>query len=253
MEDAETHPATAERLLATLAQLCKDAGLYEELWVLTLGSPELTEVDRWDDCSIWNLTIGVPADVLARLGRDYETLADAIFAIAKPVHRFGRLDRLQTIEIIGEPMLLNDNKDWRATFQSWLSGQNVSNQGRAHSKNIAPREHEGLLFRSTSEIYLYDALKQAGILFAPLPTFIKRDQGRVEPDFFIVHKGFTIVEIDGPTHRESPVIAHRRLQDFTNEPIHVERIGAEECDTLDKAQRAVQSIIRRILNRARGI
>jgi hypothetical protein len=242
----------AERLLATLAQLCKDARLNDELWVLTLGKPELVETDRWQSGgSEYCLYIHVPADVLARLGRPRKDLAKSILSIAEPVADFTAEDRLSHITIVGAPIQINDDNEWRLAFQAYLSGRGVTNQGRVHSKNIAPREHDGLLFRSMPEIHFYDALKATGVVFAPLPAFLKRDRSRVEPDFLVIHQGVTIVEIDGPWHTESPVDAQRRLQDFYDEVIHVERFRAEECETADLAKQAVRTLLQRINARAR--
>jgi len=249
---AESGPNAAERLLATLAQLCKDARLHDELWVLTLGSPELAVVDEWQNgATEYCLNIHVPADVLARLGRKRKDLATKIYSIADPIAHFGVDEHLRFISIIGTTIPINDDKEWRLAFQAYLSGRGITNQGRVNSTNIAPREHDGLLFRSMPEIYFYDALKATGCVFAPLPVFLKRDRSRVEPDFLVFQNGVTIVEIDGPWHKETPVDAQRRLQDFYDETVYVERFRAEECETPDLAKQSVRKLAQRIAARTR--
>lgn len=76
-------------------------------------------------------------------------------------------------------------------LKSWLTGNNINNQGRVRSDNIATRASDGLLFRSQPEIFFYKALKSLGVPFAPLPVFVKgvESYGRIEPDFFIVKDG----------------------------------------------------------------
>lgn len=70
----------------------------------------------------------------------------------------------------------------------------MTNQGRVRSKNVAPRERDGLLFRSQAEINLYLALKQVGVSFAPLPVFVRggREYQRIEPDFIILKDGLCV-------------------------------------------------------------
>jgi hypothetical protein len=93
-------------------------------------------------------------------------------------------------------------------------GQTVPAQGRVRSDNIAARQHDGLLFRSRPEILFYDALKKAGIPFAPLSVVLRGgvQYNRIEPDFVIYKDGIMmIVEIDGDLyHSETPAAAHAR-------------------------------------------
>jgi hypothetical protein len=114
--------------------------------------------------------------------------------------------------------------DWRSKAKSWLKGEGIHNQGRVRSDNPAPYSKDGLLFRSKAEINLYDALKNRGITFAPLPVFLRGgdDYRRIEPDFVIFQSGkIIVVEIDGPVfHAESPAEAHERTTMFYWEGAH---------------------------------
>lgn len=133
-----------------------------------------------------------------------------------------------------------DDPDWRKVI-AMATGTAATNQGRAHSKNPASLEHDGLLFRSKPEVYLYDALKATGVPFAPLPVFIRGGKrfSRVEPDFVLIKDGVVIfAEVDGTDyHRESPADAHYRLKPFQDEGVHVERVKAEHCNTPERAGR----------------
>lgn len=83
-----------------------------------------------------------------------------------------------------------------------MTGQGVTNQGRARSDNLAPRMWDGLLFRSQQEINLYRALKSQAVSFAPLPVFVRggTTYQRVEPDFLVIKDSIVlIVEVDGDT------------------------------------------------------
>jgi very-short-patch-repair endonuclease len=104
-----------------------------------------------------------------------------------------------------------------------------------------------LLFRSQAEIHLYRALKAANVSFAPLAVFVRGGQKyrRIEPDFFIIHKGVPlVVEVDGDTvHQETPAEAHARTAMLGHEGVYIERILASECDTPDKAMGAASKIL----------
>ncbi len=136
--------------------------------------------------------------------------------------------------------MIIDDPQWREKSQVWLSGANVNNQGRVRSDNVAPLNADGLLFRSQQEINFYNALRTLGVSFAPLPVFIRGGESyrRIEPDFFIVQDGFSmVVEVDGDTvHTETPQEAHSRTTMLQHEGVHIERIRAAECETIEVAR-----------------
>ncbi|MGQ0801849.1 MAG: hypothetical protein ACT4NL_17265 [Pseudomarimonas sp.] len=153
-------------------------------------------------------------------------------------------DRLTQVKIV--PAVVEDLQ-WREKAAAWLSGSKISNQGRVRSDNVAPLSTDGLLFRSQPEVHFYRAIKSLGISFAPLPVFVRGGETyiRIEPDFFIVHNGVTlVVEIDGDTvHQETPAEAHKRTTMLLHEGVHVERILASECDTPARAKDAAEKIL----------
>jgi len=106
---------------------------------------------------------------------------------------------------------------------------------------------DGLLFRSQPEIFLYKTLKSSGVSFAPLPVFIRGGESykRIEPDFFIVKDGITmVVEVDGDTvHQESPAEAHARTTMLAHEGVHIERVKASECETQELANTCAKKIL----------
>lgn len=76
----------------------------------------------------------------------------------------------------------------------------ISNNGRAHTQNVACIEHRGLLHRSVSECTMTEALARSNLLFAALPVLVE-GSSRVEPDHLIFHNGqVAFIELDGPTH-----------------------------------------------------
>ncbi len=145
---------------------------------------------------------------------------------------------------------LNDDISWHDSAANWLRTEGVTNQGRARSTNIAPIEHDGLLFRSRAEVNLYDALKKTGITFAPLPVFIRggADFRRIEPDFIIISKGIVLhVEIDGDTiDHGTPLEADRRISILKPEGVITERVSASECSSPELANGCADKLVRLI-------
>lgn len=151
---------------------------------------------------------------------------------------------IQTVRI--SPDILED-PNWQAKAKAWLAGSNITNQGRVRSDNIASRTCDGLLFRSQPEIFLYQALKALSVSFAPLPVFVRggAEYRRIEPDFVIVKDGIImLVEVDGDTvHQETPAEAHTRTTMLVHEGVHVERVRASECETLEKAKKCAINLM----------
>ena len=132
-------------------------------------------------------------------------------------------------------------------LKTYLAGQGVSNQGRARSDNVASKQEDGLLFRSQPEIHLYRAFKALGVTFAPLPVFVRGGESyrRIEPDFLVLKGGLVLqVEVDGDTvHRETPLEAHDRTTMMAHEGVHVERVNAADCGTIEKAKATAQRLL----------
>lgn len=129
---------------------------------------------------------------------------------------------------------------WRKRAIEWVLDSKTNNQGKVRSDNLAAITCDGLLFRSLPEVNLYRALKGMGILFAPLPVFIKggKSYQRIEPDFVLIKDGIVLhVEVDGDSfHHESPTQAHDRAALIVREGAFIERVSASKCETLEQAK-----------------
>ena len=82
------------------------------------------------------------------------------------------------------------------------SAATVNNQA-AHPYVEPPQhKHDDLSFRSYSETRIYDALKQRGVLFFPLPVAVLGNDQKLEPDFVVIHQQKVgILEVHGaPYH-----------------------------------------------------
>jgi hypothetical protein len=126
----------------------------------------------------------------------------------------------------------------------------LTNQGRAHSANLAPIEYEGLLFRSHAEIWLFIALRDTGLPLMPLPVVIFNQPRfkRIEPDFVVICQGMMfVVEVDGKRwHKETPSEAQERLRHLEDEGVRIIRVSAEKCKSSDSAKEEAKRIFSRI-------
>jgi hypothetical protein len=242
-------PTDAEQFVGSIAELLRHRGRDRELAVLANSEFEITKTshDNWDDgITGWSLACACDAGLYARLTEaergDTESYIDRVCSEIFRQFPHHRIDG-----VVVAPRTAN-RTTWRAQVTRWLSGEGISNQGRVRSDNMASLECDGLHFRSDQEIQLYRALKRAGITFAPLPVFIRGgpQYSRLEPDFVIIKDGhIMVVEVDGDTsHKESPAEAHQRLQPLDHEGAKIERIRATDCDTPEKAQKAVEKLLR---------
>lgn len=228
-----------DEVLASVAHALVAKGRLEE--AKTFAESEVTfentEWDNWNGgIAVWTLEIKIPYPTYTSYSDDEKReLAEFIDWVVRPfIPEFG-----YWVKVRLSPKPFKDPA-WRLSVLTAVEG-GVTNQGRAHSKNVASLELEGLLFRSEPEQLLYKALKATGIPFAPLPVFIRGGEkfSRVEPDFVLIKDGTVLfVEIDGVTyHKESPADAHYRLKPFQDEGVIVERVKAEHCNTPELAQR----------------
>ena len=212
--------------------------------------------DNWNGGQdFWLLSLVVPEQQYFELqGREKleERIKDAVAIPASVVSEADFFECKITTELQADP-------DWRQKTRQQISGKPITNQGRAHSQNVAAVEHDNLLFRSKPEICFYRALKSLGVVFAPLPVIVQgnvagQKPARIEPDFIIFKDGLvTIVEIDTDAwHRETPHKAHVRLKFLLDEGARLERIGTNECDTYEKAREAADRILLGIEKRRRS-
>jgi hypothetical protein len=234
-------------LVATVARLFAAEGLAKEVAALAHATPEIfqTSYDNWDGGTYYfNLILQVPYFLFAQLEPELEDLQNAIMEKTHLVLRPYPQDHLQ--QVIIAPLLSAD-EGWQEKARSWLAGNNISNQGRVRSDNIAPKNCDGLLFRSQAEINLYKALKDSGVTFAPLPVFLRGGElyRRIEPDFVIMKDGIMmIIEVDGDTvHHETPAEAHTRTTMLVHEGAHLERVNASECASPAAAAKCTNKLL----------
>lgn len=240
--------ANPEALLAALARLFASAGAAREVAILTYSVPEIGEPhhDNWNGgTDYYPLTLHVPLKIFTQIESDIEDIEESINKRLALFSDDSNSNQISNAKL--RPAVVVD-PEWRAKAHAWLSGKTLTNQGRVRSNNIAPHEVDGLLFRSRQEINLYRALKSKGVSFAPLPVFVRGGESyqRIEPDFVIVHGGIVaVVEVDGDTvHTESPAEAHARTSMLQHEGTHVERVTAAQCDTVEKASKVADTIMR---------
>lgn len=229
-----------DKVLATMCRFFADEGKAREVAILAHAKATIqqTNYDNWNG-GIYGYAIylEVPEFHYQQLGTDIEKLEKIFNDKAKDITRIYENEYIESLKILTE---LTSDPEWREKAKAYVSGQGVTNQGRARSDNVAPRMSDGLLFRSQPEINLYRAFKNLGVTFAPLPVFIRGGETyrRIEPDFVIFKDGIVmIVEVDGDTvHRETPEEAHKRTTMLAHEGAHIERVNANECATDDKAK-----------------
>lgn len=232
-----------EAFFATLARMLASAGLAREVAVVTFAEPVLDQdIDSWGN-EYYNLYLRTPHKLYMQIEHERKVCEANIHARIKDLVR-GRSWPISTVEIT--PQIVTDDQ-WREKASAWLAGAKINNQGRVRSDNVAPRNADGLQFRSEPEIHLYRALKKLGVSFAPLPVFVRGGEAyrRIEPDFVIVKSGIVmVVEVDGDTyHHETPAEADNRTLMLENEGAHVFHVSASECKTPDLADHCAERIL----------
>ncbi len=205
---------------------------------------EQSDYDGWDGGQYYyTIYIEVPESLYSQLKGEQDKIEDSFKERAAEIVRLYESEHIAHFVISTE---LQEDPQWREKAKAWVSGQGITNQGRARSDNIAPRICDGLLFRSQAEIYLYKAFKSMGISFAPLPVFVRGGEHykRIEPDFVILKDGVVmVVEVDGDTvHKETPAEAHDRTTMLAHEGAHVERVNASECGSPEKAKECAKRL-----------
>lgn len=239
--------ANPDSILGTLARLLESDGAAREVAILAHSAPELfvTAHDNWDGGrTFYTLYLNLPLALYTQIEQHTEELAKTIPERLQVLLK--QHDDHHVVSVDIGPAVVEDPQ-WREKAVAWLSGQNVSNQGRVRSSNVAPLTVDGLLFRSQPEINLYRALKSMGVSFAPLPVFVRGGETyqRLEPDFVVVRNGMAVViEVDGDTvHTETPAEAHARTTMLLHEGVHIERVSASECDTQAKARVCAERLL----------
>jgi hypothetical protein len=236
-----------ERILHGLAKGFAEEGKAREVALLAHSRATIEQKDygNWNGGTYeYTIYLVTPAHLYVQIDENRDQIEKMLKQRANDLARMYANEHIQAFVILPE---LPDDDRWREKAKAWVSGQGISNQGRARSDNVAPLMADGLLFRSDEEINLYRAFKALGISFAPLPVFVRGGETyrRIEPDFVILKDGIVvIVEVDGDTvHRETPREAHDRVTMLLHEGAHVERVNAKECETPERAKACAAKIL----------
>jgi hypothetical protein len=246
MSEEDAFKEKFDIILAAAARILTNAGRMDEANILVHARITIHNT-QWNGFYIW---LHLPIDVVSQLkdkAFDIEMcIRDAMYEAASSVilmedNNFGFSINLKHDCEVGY------TEEWRQEIKRILSGESVTNQGRAHSKNIAAIQHRNLLFRSRAEVNFFDAAVKSELAVAPLPVFVEGDrtQKRTEPDFIIIKDGiFLIVELDGNEyHRETPVAAQDRLAFLTQEGAQLYRIESGQCKTMSGAEMCVNKVL----------
>ncbi|MEO8611639.1 MAG: hypothetical protein ABI690_27315 [Chloroflexota bacterium] len=130
-----------------------------------------------------------------------------------------------------DPSIPPDN--WRSDLSNTITALS-SNQALFTFQNSAKLIHDGLNFRSKTEIKIYDGLVKRGLLVLPLPVAVMgKPRAYKEPDFVVCYNGkMGILEIHGDKWHppETAAKEHERRREFTKLGISVYEIfGADRC------------------------
>lgn len=129
--------------------------------------------------------------------------------------------------------LAQPSDDWRTDLNNAVSVF-TSNQALFTFRNSAKIIHDGVNFRSKTEIRIFDTLVKRGVLVFPLPLAVMGQTGRkLEPDFVVCHNGKAgILEIHGDKWHtpETAAKEHERRRDFLSLGINIfEIFDAQQC------------------------
>ena len=172
------------------------------------GYPVYSAYDG-DDGFYFTVVVHVPPELFARFDDENErkTVEKIVSDLASHIAKGFASSRWLSVEFAPALRLVGDTEKPSGVF----------NNGRAHPANVASIEHDGFRFRSRAEVYVYRALKKRRILCSPLPVWSSPgpERTRLETDFIVCHQGgWMVLEIDGPSHTESPLDADERLRPF---------------------------------------
>ena len=234
-----------ESYLYSVSRVFAHRGETTEVAILADASAELTQIsyDNWDGGTYgYALCLRIPPALYAQVAGERSEYANVIREEISPHFPHKR----ELHEVLIQPFQ-KAPEGWQREAKAWVGGTGVTNQGRVRSTNIAGREHDGLLFRSQAEIYLYDAFKKRGVAFAPLPVFLRGGESyrRLEPDFIVIKDGvFAVVEVDGDSfHPETPSAARTRLKLLEDAAAYIVRVNASACSTPEFAEACAEGVL----------
>lgn len=239
-------PFPIEDFLSSLVEALKIKGDARAIASLVESKCELRLRDSDFGIELWQLFMSMPVHIFYALS-DEERMYTSQSIAEVGEHLFASMPADSLSGVVLAPDVSAASLTWREEAIRFIKGEGVTNQGRVRSDNIASQQHRGLLFRSQSEIVLFEAMTRAQLAVSPLPVFVRvgKSYNRLEPDFLVVYKGLTfVVEVDGDTyHRESPAEADKRLIPLTYEGVEVRRIRAADLTSAAAADSIVRDLI----------
>lgn len=239
-------PFAIDDLLSSLVEALKIKGDARAIAALVESECELRIWDSDFGVDSWQIFVSMPVHIFYALS-DEERKATELSITDVGGHFFGSTPSHALSGTVLAPNVTAASSTWRDEAIRFIKGEGVTNQGRVRSDNIASQQHRGLLFRSRSEIVLFEALTRAKLAVSPLPVFVRigNSYNRLEPDFVVVYKGLTfVVEVDGDTyHRELPAEADKRLVPLTYEGVEVRRIRAADLTSDAAADNIVRDLV----------
>lgn len=242
----EASPFPLEDYLASLVEALKMRGDARAIATVIEGNCQFVYYDTDFGVDYWNLVIGIPVHIFHALSDDEQSLTAKVIEEVGGSF-FASLPKDSLNRVVLTPKVVPATESWRTEALRFVKGEGLTNQGRVRSDNIASQQHQGLLFRSKAEIMLFESMTRKKLAVAPLPVFVRigKTYNRIEPDFVVVYKGLTfIVEVDGDTfHKELPADADKRLLPLTFEGVEVRRIRANDLQTRELADAAVDDFI----------
>lgn len=251
MSEPVEFPFELEDFLATMTRVLMERGERNAIGVLAHGTTT-ARCDPFFDFGRyhyqWHLTTRLPPEVYGRLGAETRKSTEAVLQqVADEV--FGKDDDDSNIEKFFITAAIVKDPAWKHTGLEFVRGHGeIHNQGRVRSDNPAMKMHDGLFFRSAAEVNFYKACKEANLVCAPLPVFLRPGGTRpyrIEPDMIILRNGHIIqVEINGsPFHEERAVDAQERTIAMQREGVEVFYIDADKCKTVEKAQTELHRLL----------
>jgi very-short-patch-repair endonuclease len=223
-------PHNEQAFLATLVKMLDLDGRKDAARVLTMGNVSIAYMGEDWRIERWSINIRLPFDAYAAM-KSRDGIETTVTMKAQKLLSGDAGNSVDSTSILPEVEVTP------------VRGA-VTNQGRAHSLNVAAIiEEGGRRFRSKAEVNLHRALKTHDITYAPLSVFVSGGR-KVEPDFVLIKDGVVlVVEVDGPTHYESSVDAHKRLEGFMHNGIRVERVTSADCATEEKAKAVAEKLM----------
>jgi hypothetical protein len=250
MSESDEFPVDLDGFLATMTRIMMERGQRDAVAVLAYGATTASCNEFYDFGRYhfpWQLTTRLKPEVYGRLAADKRKELEGVLHDTS-MEVFGREHEDAYVDKFSICTAIEKNSTWQQAAREFTRGRKVNNQGRVRSDNPAMKMHDGLYFRSEPEVNFYLVCKEASLVCAPLPVFLRPGRTppyRIEPDMLILRNGFVIqVEIDGQSfHQETPVEAQERTLAMQREGVQVFRIAAAQCVTVEKARLALRSML----------